>query len=137
MIRECLAMLVPTGEAAFFADILPTPSPNSLFEWLACGVAVAGIYYLGLRIVQAHKRNPPIDADLSAMERRLDQKRSVSVAGIYDDIKTMERRFDDEMRVVTAALAGAAEIQKNNSAQIAEQNRQINVILLKLPRSRS
>ena len=54
------------------AQITP-PTADGLHAWLASGVAVAGIYYLVLKIVQGHRkadRNPSFDVEMKGFASR-------------------------------------------------------------------
>jgi len=54
------------------AEGLPSPTAEELFSWLKVVALLAGLYYLGLKIVKEHRRNPTIDKELGELASRKD-----------------------------------------------------------------
>jgi heme exporter protein D len=65
MNKDVLPVLYP-----LFLGQLPPPTAEAMYTWLATAVALLGIYYLVLKIVQAHRRNPPFEMELTHFARR-------------------------------------------------------------------
>jgi signal transduction histidine kinase len=78
----------------------PDPTGEQLFTWLKCLVAVAGIYYLFLLIVKAHRRHPPLDEELEKKISKIGKEASITIEAVRttmmprEEAKTEIARLD-------------------------------------------
>lgn len=138
---------------------LPPPGPGELFSWLTCAVAVLAIYYLVLRIVKEHRRQPAIDVELTsfarhervsqlelklptlatrdeiqALEHRLDGRRSKDVADLYAELRRQNEGTTDQLADIRENIAALEADSKTHGATLAEHGRKLDLILQRLPR---